>query len=102
VVGIYATSDFRHEQFEKNFEWEKEHTVFSDAMEASKIEPTIIWGHPSGYKGNYPYLYLGGAQRNEDLSIKGYITFDEDDMCVILEDDKNLEPSRGWFSWLWF
>ncbi|GAH41712.1 unnamed protein product, partial [marine sediment metagenome] len=33
VTGIYATSDLRRKQFEKNFTWEKDHTVFSDAME---------------------------------------------------------------------
>lgn len=87
IIGIYATSDLRHSQFEKNFDWDIDHTVFSDAMEASKTELTVIWGHPKGYSGNYPYLYLAGSNlsliQNDDITIKGYITFDENDNYTI-------------------
>ncbi len=84
IIGIYATSDIRRSQFKKNFDWDIDHTVFSDAMEASKTELTVIWGHPSGYSGDYPCLYLAGNNvsliQNSDITIKGYITFDENDV----------------------
>ena len=93
IVGIYATSDIRHCQFEKNFVWDINHTVFSDAMKASKTELTVIWGIPKGYAGDYPYLYLAGNNLSnmqssgviDNRTIKGYITFDENDNYTITE-----------------
>ena len=89
IIGIYATNDIRRSQFEKNFDWNIDHTVFSDAMEASKTELTVIWGSPHGYTGDYPCLYLAGNNLSlmksdrDNITIKGYITFDENDNYTI-------------------
>ena len=55
-------------------------------MEASKTELPVIRGSPRGYKGDYPCLYLAGHNsliQRENMTIKGYIIFDENDNYII-------------------